>query len=91
MLSNTIDRIWLALLAATFVTFWLGESGLSGTGLLPVLVMFGLAYMKGLLVIWHFMELRHAPFLWRALMVGWLTLIVVVIVLAYLAGGVARA
>ncbi|MDO8768430.1 MAG: cytochrome C oxidase subunit IV family protein [Burkholderiaceae bacterium] len=87
MLSNTINRIWLALLAATLVTFWLGESGLSGSaGVTPILVMFGLAYGKGLLVILDFMELRHAPALWRRLMVGWLTLVTLAIVLTYLVG-----
>lgn len=87
MLNNKINRIWLALVVATLITFSLGESGLSGrAGIAPVLLMFALAYGKGMLVILDFMELRHAPVLWRRLMVGWLTLVLVAIVLAYWLG-----
>lgn len=87
MLNNKINRIWLALVVATLITFSLGESGLSGrAGIAPVLLMFALAYGKGMLVILDFMELRHAPALWRRLMVGWLSLVLMAIVLAYWLG-----
>lgn len=83
----SVNRIWLVLLAATGVTFWLGESGLSGTaGMSPVLAMFALAFVKALLVMLDFMELRHAPALWRRLLVGWLVLVAGGIVLAYWIG-----
>jgi hypothetical protein len=83
----SLNHIWLLLLAATGVTFWLGESGLSGTaGVTPVLVMFALAFAKALLVMLDFMELRHAPALWRRLLVGWLVLVTSGIVLAYWIG-----
>ena len=52
-------------------------------GMVPILVMFGLAFVKGFLVIDDFMGLRHAPSLWRRLLVGWLTLVTSMIVLAY--------
>lgn len=84
MPKNTIDRIWLVLIAATLTTFWLGESGLAGrAGIATVLLMFGLAYGKGLLIVLHFMELNHAPALWRRLMTGWLALVTTLIVLIY--------
>lgn len=84
MLNNVIDRVWLVLLAGTALTYWLGESGLSGSaGMTPVLVMFGLALLKGWLVILDFMELRHAPPLWRQLLTGWLALVTGLIVLAW--------
>jgi heme/copper-type cytochrome/quinol oxidase subunit 4 len=87
MFSFSVNRIWLLLLAATGVTFWLGESGLSGSsGMTPVLVMFALAFVKALLVMLDFMELRHAPALWRRLLVGWLVLVTAGIVLAYWIG-----
>jgi hypothetical protein len=87
MISFSVNRIWLLLLAATGVTFWLGESGLSGSaGMTAVLVMFGLAFVKALLVMQDFMELRHAPALWRRLLVGWLMLVTTGIVLAYWMG-----
>ena len=83
----TPNHIWLILLAATGVTFGLGESGLSGSaGMAPVLVMFALAFVKALLVMRDFMELRHAPALWRWLLQGWLVLVTTGIVLAYWIG-----
>ena len=87
MFSWSANYIWIILLTATGVTFWLGESGLSGTaGMTPVLVMFALAFVKALLVMLDFMELRHAPALWRRLLVGWLVLVTGGIVLAYWIG-----
>ena len=83
----TPNHIWLILLAATGVTFWLGESGLSGqAGMAPVLLMFALAFVKALLVMLEFMELRHAPALWRRLLLAWLVLVTAGIVLAYWIG-----
>jgi hypothetical protein len=75
------------LLLATGVTYWLGESGLSGSaGMVPVLLMFAMAAAKGLWVIYDFMELRHAPRMWRVLLVGWLIFVTSMIVLAYWIG-----
>jgi len=87
MFNTALNRIWLALLLATGVTYWLGESGLSGSaGMLPVLLMFAMAAAKGLWVIYDFMELRHAPLMWRVLLVGWLAFVTSMIVLAYWIG-----
>jgi hypothetical protein len=87
MFNTALNRIWLALLLATGVTYWLGESGLSGSaGMLPVLLMFAMAAAKGLWVIYDFMELRHAPRMWRVLLVGWLIFVTSMIVLAYWIG-----
>ena len=77
-------RVWLILLAITAATYWIGEAGLSGHGSMgPVLAMFALAYVKGVLVCLDFLELRHAPALWRWLVVGWLALVLALILLAY--------
>ena len=87
MFNTALNRIWLALLLATGVTYWLGESGLSGSaGMAPVLLMFGMAFVKGFWVIYDFMELRHAPRMWRVLLVGWLAFVTSMIVLAYWIG-----
>lgn len=83
----SINHIWLILLTATGVTYWLGESGVAGSaGMAPVLLMFALAFVKALLVMLDFMELRHAPALWRYILVGWLVLVTSGIVLAYWLG-----
>jgi hypothetical protein len=52
----------------------------------PVLVMFGLAFVKGFLVIYEFMALRHAPPMWLRILVGWLIIVTSMIVLAYYIG-----
>lgn len=84
MRHPSVNLIWILLLLATAVTYWLGESGQVGTGHLgPVLLMFVLAVFKGLWVINDFMELRHAPALWRRLLTGWLLSVTALCVLAY--------
>ena len=85
--NNAANRAWLVLLAGTGITWWLGESGTAASAsVLAVFVMLGLAYIKGLLVIHDFMELRHAPMMWKLLLVGWLTFVLGMIALAYWTG-----
>jgi hypothetical protein len=80
----SVNHIWVLLLLATTVTWWLGESGLMGTGgMIPVLMIFGLSLIKGLWVINDFMALRHAPILWLRVMVAWLSFVIGLILLAY--------
>jgi cytochrome c oxidase subunit IV len=80
---GSILRIWAGLMAATAVTWWLGESGVSrSAGMTAVAIMFGLAFLKGRWIVLDFMELRHAPPLWKRLMLGWLAGVITVIVLS---------
>jgi len=83
MLRHRIDRIGLFLLVATGVTFAFGEAGLVERTAWPVFVMLALAFLKGLWIALDFMELRHAPPLWRRLVVGWLAVVVLLILLAW--------
>lgn len=85
--NTAANRTWVILLIATAITYWLGESGTAGSaGTTAVFVMLGLALIKGWLVIYDFMELRHAPMLWKSLLVGWLGFVLGMIVLAYWMG-----
>jgi hypothetical protein len=80
-------RTWLILLVATAITYGLGESGMAGkTGTMAVFAMLGLAFIKGRLVIYDFMEIRHAPTMWKILLVGWLGFVLGMIMLAYWIG-----
>jgi hypothetical protein len=80
----SVNLIWGLLLLATAVTYWLGESGQMAAGNLgPVLLILALALFKGLWVMDHFMELRHAPPLWRRIVLGWLLTVTALCVLAY--------
>jgi hypothetical protein len=78
--SRRIDLIWLGLLAATALTWTLGEAGLVTPGSRwPIVVVLALSLGKGLAIALDFMELRHAPTPWRAFVVGWLVVVVLVI------------
>lgn len=81
------NRTWLLLLLATAITWWLGESGSLGNARpLAASIVLGLAFTKGVLVILDFMELRHAPVLWKRLIIGWLIFVLGMIALAYRTG-----
>lgn len=84
MRIDRLDLVWLGLLAATGVTWAVGESGaLAGGGVGPVLLIFGLALAKGAAIALDFMELRDAPPLWRRLVLGWLAVVLTLIVVAW--------
>lgn len=84
MKLNRIDFMGLLLVLATAATWWLGEG--VHVDLQPgvVLMVLALAVFKILLIALDYMELWHAPTLWRALVVGWLVLVVGLITLATL-------
>lgn len=87
MFNLSSNALCLVLLAVTGVTYWLGESGQLGhASMLPVLGIFGLAFVKGWVIINDFMELRHAPRLWRNLLLAWLLVMTIMILLAYWLG-----
>lgn len=78
---NPVHRAWLVLMIATGITWWLGETGAAGTA--AIVAMLLIAFVKGRLVILDFMELRHAPLMWRLLLEGWMLLVSSLILLAY--------
>ena len=82
--THWLNLVWLLLLAATGFTAWLGSSGALRQPSLPLMaLMFGLAWFKGLGVVLAFMELGHAPPLWRRLLMGTLAVVVGLILVAY--------
>ena len=88
MKPRMLDLVWLALLAATGVTWWLGASGALASGRFAMTALvFALAWLKGLGVLLEFMELRHAPRGWRWALVGGFSAVVgLVLLTAALAG-----
>ena len=85
--TRWLNAAWVLLLAATAITYVLGEMGLvsqaggwflAGLGVLTV--------VKGVVVIQVFLEMRHAPALRRWLLLGWLALVIALVALAYLLG-----
>ncbi|HRD35327.1 MAG TPA: cytochrome C oxidase subunit IV family protein [Rhodocyclaceae bacterium] len=76
--------VWVFLIAATLVTWLVGERGAHGPAI--VALMFGLAFVKGSLIILEFMALRRAPLMWRLLTLGWLSSVCAAIAIAYWKG-----
>ena len=83
-----LQRTWLLLAGATATVFWMREDGLAG--LTIGVTTLAIAYAKARLVILDFMELRHAPLLWRCLLEGWLLLVSGLIVTIYASSGAAH-
>ena len=87
MFKFSSNTLWLLLLTATGLTYGLGESGeLGRASMASVFLIFGFALFKGVGVILDFMDLRHAPALWRNLLIGWLGFVVGMILLVYWIG-----
>jgi len=83
MKIKALDLTWLALLAATAVTWRLGVGHTLAQGRLGLTALvLALAWFKGLGVLLEFMELRHAPRGWRWALIGGLTVVVSLLFLA---------
>lgn len=81
---SRIDLVWVGLVAATLLTFAVGESGSAGGGAVwPVLLVFALALAKGAAVALDFMGLAAAPPLWRRIVLAWLGSVVALVLLAW--------
>jgi len=79
--SKVLIGCWLALAVLSIATVVLGSSG--STLLLAVSVL-AVALVKAWLISDGFMELRHAPLMWRLLLSAWPMVMAVGILLAIL-------
>ncbi|MBC8651275.1 cytochrome C oxidase subunit IV family protein [Pseudomonas sp. MTM4] len=66
--SKVLIVCWLVLAALSTATVALGSSG--STLLLAAAVLV-IALVKGWVITERFMEMCHAPMMWRLLMLGW--------------------
>ncbi len=76
--------LWAVLIAATLLTWAMGEGGLGGP--LTLAILASISLLKGGAILLDFMALRHAPLLWRALTLGWMLLVWALIGIAYWKG-----
>ena len=79
--------IWLILILASFLTWWLGTNDsrdqLSDRVMIATVVV--IAFLKAYLVGMEFMEVRGAPAVLRGLLTGWVGLLAVAVTTPYLA------
>jgi hypothetical protein len=81
MNTRHLDILWILLLGATAMTWWIGERGEGGP--VATALILGIAGVKSLFVILDFMALRHVQRMWPALVIGWLVLVLALIGIAY--------
>jgi hypothetical protein len=81
--------VWAVLTAVTLTSWLTARDGGSAHQLnvAVTVVVLGIAAVKAFLVIWLFMEVRHAPAWLRATMTGWLTGLFGLLLVFYFAGG----
>ncbi|MDP1653506.1 MAG: cytochrome C oxidase subunit IV family protein [Rhodocyclaceae bacterium] len=84
MSIHFLNVLWVALLVATLLTWLIGKTGHAGTA--AVVAILVIAALKGWMIIYDFMALRRVTLLWRALVLGWLILVLAIILLAYWLG-----
>ena len=76
--------IWIFLVVSTVFAWAMAKTGTGGVAIMALLM--GLAFAKGAFVILDYMGIRGAPRLWKAITMGWLGVVCLVIVLGYLKG-----
>jgi hypothetical protein len=79
-----LNVIWVALMVATLLTWFIGKSVQLSVGMVVAVLV--ISAVKGWLIIEDFMALRRVRFMWRAFVLGWLLLTLAVILLAYWLG-----
>ena len=84
MTTRRLDLTLAALLAATLATWGIDEAG--AAGVLAMIAMLALTFFKGRLIALEFMGLRPVKLFWRAMLIGWLVLVLGLIALAYWIG-----
>ncbi|MCX8016877.1 MAG: cytochrome C oxidase subunit IV family protein [Rhodocyclaceae bacterium] len=84
MSVHVLNLVWVALMVATLLTWFIGKSVQLGVGMVVVVLV--ISAIKGWLIIEDFMALRRVRFLWRAFVLGWLILTLAVILLTYWLG-----
>ena len=79
--------IWLILILASFLTWWLGTNDsrdqLIERAMIAAVVV--IAFLRAYLVGMEFMEVRGAPAVLRGLLTGWVGLLAVAVTTLYLA------
>jgi len=84
MTTRNLDITLAVLLTATLATWGIGEAGVAGIA--AMIAMLVLTFVKGRLIALEYMGLRPIRLFWRAMLIGWLVLVLGLIALAYWIG-----
>lgn len=79
--THVAGAVWLVLVVATGLSWWLGADHTGGLATIGVLAV---AFFKVRLIGLHFMELRGAPTPLRAMFEGYVVLVPVALAVVYL-------
>ncbi|BBZ36268.1 cytochrome C oxidase subunit IV family protein [Mycolicibacterium confluentis] len=85
--ARTMTWVWLALTVITVGSWWLAPANAEGTvqASTPITALvLALAFIKGRLIIRHFMEVRTAPKWLKLATDAWLATLVVAVFVIYL-------
>jgi heme/copper-type cytochrome/quinol oxidase subunit 4 len=86
LLKNRISLIWLALIAATLISWWIGTDDAASPTLGTAAVLI-VVFIKIRLIGLYFMELRDAPLPLRLLFEGYCLIVCTTLLVMYLAAG----
>jgi heme/copper-type cytochrome/quinol oxidase subunit 4 len=84
LLKNRISLIWLALIAATLISWWIG-AGDAANPQLGTAVVLCVVFIKVRFIGLYFMELRDAPLPLRLLFEGYCLIVCATLLVMYLA------
>lgn len=84
MSTHFLNVIWVALMVATVLTWFIGKTGEPSVPMVVAVLV--ISAVKGWLIIYDFMALRRVRLLWRGIVLGWLLLTLAIILLAYWLG-----
>ncbi|MGQ0700734.1 MAG: cytochrome C oxidase subunit IV family protein [Panacagrimonas sp.] len=86
LLKHPAWAIWLLLMAATGLSWWLSGDGGSDNRTAATIGLMVVAFIKIRFVGIHFMELGHAPVALRFIFEGWVIVVCAMIIGVYLGG-----
>jgi heme/copper-type cytochrome/quinol oxidase subunit 4 len=86
LLKNRISLIWLALIGATLISWWIGTDDAANPQLGTATVLI-VVFVKVRLIGLYFMELRDAPLPLRLLFEGYCLIVCAALLVMYLAAG----
>ena len=70
------------MMVLTLSTYFIGEQAYGGVSIVLFLLL--TAFIKGGLIIRHFMELNGVSLLWQVIMYGWLSTVCIAIAMTYI-------